>query len=96
MEFKINQLDRTTGDNIVYTAHWTATKTDGDAVASVYSSMALEAGDTIIPYEQLTEEVVVNWVKEKLDLESLEASLDAQIAEQKQPTKASGLPWATE
>ena len=34
-----------------------------------------------------------DWVKEKLDLASVEASLDAQITEQKQPTKVTGLPW---
>ena len=93
MEFKINDLKRTVADGVIYEIHWVATKVDGEATASVYSSMAVEPSDTFVPFAQLTEETVVNWVKDKLDLESLEASLDAQIAEQKQPTKASGLPW---
>jgi hypothetical protein len=91
--FTIANLDRNTDGDVVQTVHWVATKTDGEAVASVYSSMAVEVGDDFVPYASLTEATVVEWVKAKLDLESLEASLDAQIAEQKAPKVASGLPW---
>jgi hypothetical protein len=94
--FTIANLERNTDGDVVTTVHWVATKVDGEAVASVYSSMAVEPSDTFVLFANLTEETVVNWVKEKLDLESLESALDAQIAEQKQPTKASGLPWVTE
>jgi hypothetical protein len=93
MEFKIVNLDRNTDGDIVTNVHWTVTKTDGDAVGSVYSSQAVEVGDDFVPYAELTEATVVEWVKAKLDLESLEASLDAQIEEQKAPKVASGLPW---
>lgn len=93
IEFKIANLERNAADGVVTTVHWTATKTDGDAVASAYSSQAVEAGDIVIPFANLTEAVVVEWVKAKLDLVSLEASLDAQIEEQKNPVTASGLPW---
>ena len=93
MEFKIVNLDRDTDGDIVTTVHWSVSKTDGDAVGSSYGSVSVEVGDTLVPYAELTEAIVIDWVKEKLDLVSLEASLDAQIAEQKAPTKASGLPW---
>lgn len=93
MEFKITNLNRNTEGDIVKTVHWTVTKTDGDYVASIYNTESVEVGDTVIPFAELTEATVIDWVKEKLDLVSLEANLDAQIAEQKAPTKASGLPW---
>jgi hypothetical protein len=93
MEFKIVNLDRNTDGDIVTNVHWTVSKADGEAVASVYSSLAVEAGDTLVPYAQLTEAIVIDWVKAKLDLVSVEAALDAQIAEQKAPKVASGLPW---
>lgn len=93
MELKVNQLDRNTDGDIVTTVHWTAAKADGEYVASVYSTQAVEAGDTVIPFADLTEEVVKSWLAEKLDLVSVEAALDAQIAEQKSPKVASGLPW---
>jgi hypothetical protein len=91
--FTINNLERSTDGDIVNVIHWTATKTDGDFVASVYSSQAVEVGDTLVPYADLTEAVVVEWVKEKLDLVSLESALDAQIEAQKNPVTASGTPW---
>jgi L-aminopeptidase/D-esterase-like protein len=92
--FTIANLERQADTGLVTTIHWTATKQDGDAVASTYASMAVEAGDNFVPFEQLTEQAVIDWVKAKLDLESLEASLDAQIAEQKTPKVLSGLPWS--
>ena len=91
--FKINNLERQSDTGLVTVVHWTAVKVDGDASASVYASMAVEASEEFVPFEQLTEEVVVEWVKAKLDLESIEAALDAQINEQKNPTITCGLPW---
>jgi hypothetical protein len=93
MEFKIVNLDRNTDGDIVTNVHWSVSKTDGEAVASVYSTQAVEAGDTLVPYAELTEAIVIEWVKAKLDLVSVEAALDAQIAEQKAPKVATGLPW---
>jgi hypothetical protein len=93
MNLIINQLDRNTDGDIVTVIHWTATKEDGDFVASVYNTQSVEVGDTVIPFADLTEEVVKTWLAEKLDLESMEASLDAQLADQKAPKVASGLPW---
>jgi len=94
MELKVNQLDRNTDGDIVTTVHWTASKADGEFIASAYGSVGVEVGDTVIPFANLTEEVVKTWLAEKLDLEAMEASLDAQLAELKAPKVASGLPWA--
>jgi hypothetical protein len=93
MEFKIVDLNRSTDGDVVTTVHYTVSKTDGEAVGSSYGSVGVEVGDTVIPFANLTEATVIDWVKEKLDLVSLEASLDAQIAEQKAPKVATGLPW---
>ena len=93
MEFKIVNLDRNTDGDVVTTVHWSVSKVDGEAVGSSYGSVAVEVGDSFVPYAELTEATVIAWVQEKLDLVSLEAALDAQIAEQKAPTVASGVPW---
>jgi hypothetical protein len=50
----------------------------------------------MIPFSQLTEEIVVQWVKDKFGEEKvaeIEAALQAQIDEQQFPTKAAGVPW---
>lgn len=89
----IPTMDRQADTGLVTTVHYVATKIDGDAVGSVYASMAVEASDDFVAYDSLTEATVVEWVKAKLDLESVEAALDAQITEQKAPTVLSGVPW---
>jgi propanediol dehydratase small subunit len=93
MELKVNQLDRNTDGDIVTTVHWTASKADGEFTASSYGSVGVEVGDTVIPFAEVTEELVKTWLTEKLDMESLEAALDAQIEAQKNPVTATGLPW---
>lgn len=93
MELKVNQLDRSTDGDIVTTVHWAATKKDGDFTASAYGTVGVKVGDTVIPFSELTEAVVVEWVKENIDLVELEVGLDAQLAQQKAPKVVSGLPW---
>jgi hypothetical protein len=93
MEFKIVNLDRNTDGDIVTTIHWSVIKQDDEFTASSYGSVSVEAGDTIIPFDELTEDTVIEWVEAKLDLVKLESNLDAQIQEQKTPKVASGLPW---
>ena len=93
MEFKIVDLNRSTDGDVVTTVHYTVSKTDGEAVGSSYGSVGVEVGDTVIPFASLTEETVKTWLADKLDLEAMEAGLDAQLAELKAPKVASGLPW---
>jgi hypothetical protein len=93
MELKVNQLDRNTDGDIVTTIHYSAIKQDGEFSASSYGTVGVEVGDTVIPFASLTEEVVKTWLADKLDLETMEASLDAQLAELQAPKVASGLPW---
>ena len=93
MNLIINQLDRNTDGDIVTTVHWTASKQDGEFTASSYGSVGVEVGDTVIPFASLTEETVKTWLADKLDLEAMETSLDAQIEAQNNPVTATGLPW---
>lgn len=96
IEWNIACLERETSDNYVSTVHWTATATDGELSAGAYGSIGLERPLTLIPYEELTKEVVLGWLFEKLGSEQKQAAEDAllaQIAEQKAPSKASGVPW---
>jgi hypothetical protein len=93
MNLIINQLDRNTDGDIVTTVHYSAVKQDGELTASTYGTVGVEVGDTVIPFASLTEEVVKTWLAEKLDLVTMEASLEAQLADLKAPKVATGLPW---
>ena len=91
--WSISQLDRQTSDGFVTTAHFQATATDGDYSASVYSTCSWSDGTATIPYADLTKDAVLAWVWESVDKDAVEDSLLAQIAEQKAPVKATGVPW---
>ena len=91
--WNISQLDRQTSDGFVTTAHWQATATDGNYSASAYSTCSWSDGAANIAYADLTKDAVLAWVWESVDKDAIEASLEAQIAEQKAPVKATGVPW---
>jgi hypothetical protein len=101
MNLNIAQLDRQLPSGVVQTIHWTASQTDGDFTASAYGSLGVPAKDpsdpTFIPFDQLTEAEVKQWVITTMGEEqvaALQANLDGQIEAQKNPTSASGLPWS--
>ena len=90
----ITQTNYETANGFITTAHWTATATDGDYSASVYSTCSWSEGTATIPYASLTQETVLGWIwANGVDKDAVEASLLAQIAEQKAPVKATGVPW---
>ena len=98
--WNIAQLERHTADGIVFTVHYTVDANDGTYNSSAYGSIGLEQPDPddIIPYADLTPEIVIGWVQDKLGGEEkvaeIEAALQAQIDQQRTPTTAAGVPWS--
>jgi hypothetical protein len=95
----IAQMERHTTDGIVITVHYTVDANDGTYSAGAYGSVGLEAPEgNVIAFADLTPEIVIGWVQEKLGGEEkvaeIETALLAQITEQKAPQKAQGLPWS--
>jgi hypothetical protein len=94
----IANLERETDDGFVFTAHYTVNADDGTYSSGAYGSIGFERPDSLIPFADLTEELVVGWVKEALGgqekVDEIEAALQAQLNEQHAPTKAAGVPWA--
>jgi len=95
--WKIAQLERETADGYVFTAHYTVDANDGTYSAGAYGSVGFERPETLVPYADLTEEMVVGWVKAAIGgddkVAEVEAALQAQLDEQAAPTKATGTPW---
>jgi hypothetical protein len=95
--WNIANLERETADGFVYTAHYTVDSTDGTYSAGAYGSIGFERPQNLIPYKDLTKDEVIEWVKEALGSEKvleIGQALLNQINEQRNPTHASGLPWA--
>ena len=93
--------------DVCKTVHYTFYKQEvvgegDDAVTysgSSYGAVGLDAPDkdNFTAYKDIKESDVKKWVEAKIGadmLTEIEAGLDAQIAEQKTPTKATGKPWS--
>ena len=78
--------------DVVYNVHWivTGTSDELDPEGNPYSSrnigtqiVPLDSGTPFIPFEDLTNELVVNWTKEAMgpiQVTSIETNIDNQIA----------------
>ena len=95
--WSIDTLERGTSDGFVFTAHYRVNAADGTYTSGAYGSIGFERPDALIPYSDLTEEQVIGWVQEAIGgpekVADIEAALQAQLDEQRQPTKANGVPW---
>jgi hypothetical protein len=97
--WKITQCDRLTADDFITTAHWTATATDGEYSASVYSTCSFahpEENVDLTPYDAVTEQDMLGWCwASGVDKDATEAALAQNIELQKNPVTATGTPWPT-
>jgi len=92
-------------DGAVIVAHWrcNAEQTEGtgdDAVtysATNYGTAGFTpdpSSSDYVPYDSITEEVALGWCwADGVDKDAIEASLQANIDGQINPTQASGVPW---
>ena len=95
MNFTISTLESNT-DGGVIVAHWQVSKASGENVATSYGTVGFTpdaSSDGYVAYDSLTEDAVIAWVQASLDTTALEASLDADLAEQATPSVVVGTPW---
>lgn len=94
MNIHINQLERTIADGIVTTVHYTFTVASETNRVESYGSITLtEPEDDYIPFDELTQEDVIGWLADNLDLDEIQANLNARLHELDNPTTTVGLPW---
>ena len=77
--------------NVVETIHWRLNGVDGDYATSVYGSQGVTyaEGSPFTDYDSLTEETVVEWLKDALGAEQVanyETSVNGQLEALKNPT----------
>ena len=93
----IANLERETSDGYVFTAHYTVDAKDDTYAAGAYGSLGLKRPEgELIPFADLTEGVVVQWILDALGDEKVTSiceALQSQLDEQRAPKKATGLPW---
>ena len=91
----ITQTDYQTANGFITTAHWTATAVDEGYTASIWSTCSWQPGTPTIPYANVTMQEVLDWCYAAgVDKDATEAALAQQIALQKNPVTAQGVPWS--
>lgn len=105
-KWEINTLNRELADGYVTEVIYRVKGMDGEEEkARVTGGVFLEKPETLIPYKDLTESIVLGWVKDKLKSEKdpegktidrvaeIEKSLEDKINLINTPVSAQGTPW---
>ena len=105
--WSITDLERETSDNYVCYAHWTLTGTEDGKSVETSGTTFLDRPSTLVDYATLTEEIVLGWVKAKINadyivpagsegstgVETVEADIDSMMAALDVPETATGKPF---
>ena len=105
-QWEINSLERELADGYVKKVIYRVKGMDGsEEKARATGQVDLEKPKTLIPYKDLTESKVLEWVKAKLNTEKdfegnavdrvaiIEKSLEDEIALINTPVTSNGTPW---
>lgn len=96
--WNIVDLERETNDDYVYVIHYDVNAKNGTYKARCYGSINIKRPEgELIPYNDLTHELVISWLQQALGVEKvsqIEDNLQTAIEQQITPTQLSGLPWA--
>lgn len=98
--WKIQQLKRINTTGLVIEARYSVSMNQNGVIVSHLDKVQLE-GDSddpnFIPYNNLTEQIVLDWVKQKVDVETIEAQILEELTAKQasKPTNQikTGLPW---
>jgi len=102
MAWKINSMQHKTSDGFVIEVSSTYEKQDGPGYASEIFLNEFEevVGPEFIPYEDLTEDIVIGWVQDSLgpdEVSAIQLRVDTLAATKKEyienPPVEGGLPW---
>lgn len=90
MEYKWSisgvEYDTTQEELTAINVHWRFNLTDKELTVGTYGCVSLDPpSEEFIKQEELTQKVVVSWLKNKLDVKELRQNLKSQLEEKKKP-----------
>jgi len=105
--WQVNTLQRELSDGYVSKVIYRVDGEDGTYKFRATGEVNLPKPDTLVPYADLTEAQVLDWVKAKIDADAaladpagvgvtvaaIEAAVENGVNEQKTPTTGVGKPW---
>jgi len=83
--WRINAVDCYTSkdglEKVAYNVHWSYFATNGEHTASMIGvqSIGEPNPENFVAFEDLTEDDVISWISEAMDVEQMKANLDKQI-----------------
>lgn len=85
-------------ENVIYSITWNRTAVDltNNIPTSICSSINLEIPTNVegfIPYEQLTEKNIIEWLNQHVNLEKLDQKLVEQIEYNRSLVHSPNFPW---
>ena len=97
----VNNMTRVLNDGYVVVVDWSCTASAPGAQGAFYGGQTRYENNPdqpgFIPYDQLTQEIVLGWVFDSLGPEQkaeIEADRTAKVEKQLHPVTGQGLPWA--
>tara|TARA_R100000773_G_C4175059_1_gene87158 strand:+ start:309 stop:614 length:306 start_codon:yes stop_codon:yes gene_type:complete len=94
--WNVHKTKYETSDNFIYEIHYRVNAVDGSLLSSYVDSVKLLRPNTLIPYKDLTESKLLEWIKSKVNSTEIEKILTDDIAKKKTPATGKGLPWVEE
>ena len=95
--WSIVDLEREVADGHIHIVNYRVDGTEAGFFASFTSKAFLvRPNENFVPYEDLTEAIVLGWIHAEIGAEAIEAierGIEAELQEQQFPRVAHGLPW---
>ncbi len=94
----IENMERQQDTGLVTKVNWTVTFVKDMEFANTNGVVELEASNSFVPFGELTESQVLNWIFGKIDKNAIEAKLEILVdekiaAKSFSQVEVSGLPW---
>jgi hypothetical protein len=99
LTWAVQNMTRVIDDGFVINVAWGCQASAEGCGGAFYGGQTMYENNPdepgFIPYDQLTEEIVLGWVYDALGDQKaeIEATLTAKVEKQLAPTTANGLPW---
>ncbi len=101
---KVKDEDENT--NAVVQTYWKLTGTDESGNegtftgATPFTSTTMPEGSTFVPFEELTEQIVIDWIRDVVETnpgyqQHIDSQIQKQINDRITPVTEASLPWAT-
>jgi predicted sugar kinase len=98
MNWKINFIERVKSSGFVVQVIWECSDDQDGYVGRLTGSVGFDIDEPKVPFEQVTQPMVVQWVKDTLgenEVNRIESDVAKMISDNKLADRVVGLPWVS-